>query len=85
MQQNTHGQTKFLIDAEIGDDDVTLPSLPAVDVPIVEQKTEHTITATEVPLSETEEDQPKKGFFGRMKEGLTQKLVKALLMEWSTF
>ena len=29
-------QNKFLIDADIGDDDVTLPSLPAVDVPIIE-------------------------------------------------
>jgi fused signal recognition particle receptor len=37
MQEQTHGQNKFLIDAEIGDDDVTLPSLPAVEVPIVEK------------------------------------------------
>ena len=29
-------QNKFLIDADIGDDDVTLPSLPAVNVPIIE-------------------------------------------------
>ena len=35
MQQPVSGQ-KFLIDADIGDDDVTLPSLPALDIPIVE-------------------------------------------------
>ena len=33
MQQQSTGQNKFLIDADIGDDDVTLPSLPAVNVP----------------------------------------------------
>ncbi len=36
MQDNSNSQQKFLIDAEIGDDDVTLPSLPSVDVPIIE-------------------------------------------------
>ena len=36
MQQQSNMQNKFLIDADIGDDDVTLPSLPAVDVPIIE-------------------------------------------------
>lgn len=36
MQQQSNMQNKFLIDAEIGDDDVTLPNLPAIDVPIVE-------------------------------------------------
>ena len=33
-------QNKFLIDADIGDDDVTLPSLPAVNVPIIENNVE---------------------------------------------
>ena len=36
MQQQSNGQNKFLIDADIGDDDVTLPNLPAVNIPIVE-------------------------------------------------
>ncbi|MFC3901775.1 signal recognition particle-docking protein FtsY [Acinetobacter marinus] len=36
MQDNSNSPQKFLIDAEIGDDDVTLPSLPSVDVPIIE-------------------------------------------------
>ncbi|TCM64482.1 signal recognition particle-docking protein FtsY [Acinetobacter calcoaceticus] len=46
MQQQ---QNKFLIDADIGDDDVTLPSLPAVNVPIIENhqpETEGSSTAT---------------------------------------
>ena len=38
MQQQSNEQNKFLIDADIGDDDVTLPSLPVVNVPIVETK-----------------------------------------------
>ena len=36
MQQQSNGQNNFLIDADIGDDDVTLPSLPAVNVPSIE-------------------------------------------------
>ena len=36
MQDNSNSPQKFLIDAEIGDDDVTLPSLPSIDVPIIE-------------------------------------------------
>ena len=36
MQQQSNGQNNFLIDADIGDDDVTLPSLPAINVPIIE-------------------------------------------------
>lgn len=39
-------QNKFLIDADIGDDDITLPSLAAVDVPIIDQ---HQNNATSTP------------------------------------
>jgi hypothetical protein len=45
MQQQSNEQNKFLIDADIGDDDVTLPSLPVVNVPIVETK-EQTVVRT---------------------------------------
>ncbi|MCL6242908.1 signal recognition particle-docking protein FtsY [Acinetobacter amyesii] len=74
MQQQSHGQNKFLIDADIGDDDVTLPSLPAVNVPIIETpKVQQEVTA---PLqeteSETEDSKVKGGFFSRMKEGLAK-------------
>lgn len=41
MEQQSNMQNKFLIDAEIGDDDVTLPNLPAIDVPIVESPVNH--------------------------------------------
>ena len=65
-------QNKFLIDADIGDDDVTLPSLPAVNVPIVENnKVEPAVS----PISGTpvaEEESSKGGFFSRMKEGLSK-------------
>ncbi|WP_180162644.1 signal recognition particle-docking protein FtsY [Acinetobacter sp. YH12069] len=74
MQQQSHGQNKFLIDADIGDDDVTLPSLPAVNVPIIETpKVQQDVAA---PLqeteSETEDSKVKGGFFSRMKEGLAK-------------
>ncbi|WP_180127047.1 MULTISPECIES: signal recognition particle-docking protein FtsY [unclassified Acinetobacter] len=74
MQQQSHGQNKFLIDADIGDDDVTLPSLPAVNVPIIETpKVQQEVAA---PLqeteSETEDSKAKGGFFSRMKEGLAK-------------
>ncbi|MGN0936137.1 signal recognition particle-docking protein FtsY [Acinetobacter amyesii] len=74
MQQQSHGQNKFLIDADIGDDDVTLPSLPAVNVPIIETpKVQQEVAA---PLqeteSETEDSKVKGGFFSRMKEGLAK-------------
>lgn len=36
MQPQQPDQKTFIIDAEIGDDDVTLPSLPAVNIPVVE-------------------------------------------------
>lgn len=36
MQPQQPDQKTFVIDAEIGDDDVTLPSLPAVNIPVVE-------------------------------------------------
>ena len=70
MQGHSSGQNKFLIDADIGDDDVTLPSLPAVGVPVVEAtKVEQTSVAVEPTDAE---NKPKASFFGRMKEGLTK-------------
>lgn len=75
-------QNKFLIDADIGDDDVTLPSLPAVNVPIIENNKVAPATQTSaqstsiIQSNETEniqEEEPKKGsFFSRMKEGLSK-------------
>ena len=74
MQQQSNGQNNFLIDADIGDDDVTLPSLPAVNVPIIETPKEQTAVsepvASEAP--QQEEAPSKGGFFGRMKDGLTK-------------
>jgi len=69
MQQQSNGQNKFLIDADIGDDDVTLPSLPAVNVPIIETAKAQEQIVPEV--SETEAPS-KGGFFSRMKEGLSK-------------
>lgn len=74
-------QNKFLIDADIGDDDVTLPSLPAVNVPIIENNKVAPATQTSAqsasitPSNETQniQEEPKKGgFFSRMKEGLSK-------------
>jgi len=77
MQQQSNMQNKFLIDADIGDDDVTLPSLPAVDVPIVEPVQQQTpveapIAAVEEVSSSVVQEEAKSGFFGRMKDGLTK-------------
>lgn len=77
MQQQSNMQNKFLIDADIGDDDVTLPSLPAVDVPIVEPVQQQTpveapIVAVEEVSSPAVQEEAKSGFFGRMKDGLTK-------------
>jgi fused signal recognition particle receptor len=77
MQQQSNMQNKFLIDADIGDDDVTLPSLPAVDVPIVEHVQQQTrveapIVAVEEVSSPAVQEEAKSGFFGRMKDGLTK-------------
>ena len=73
MQQQSNGQNKFLIDADIGDDDVTLPSLPAVNVPIVETPSEAAVvSAPVVTETENEDSAAKGGFFSRMKEGLTK-------------
>lgn len=74
MQQQSNGQNKFLIDADIGDDDVTLPNLPAVNIPIVET-TPLQQAETSEPAAETSSDTEapaKGGFFSRMKEGLTK-------------
>ena len=70
-------QNKFLIDADIGDDDVTLPSLPAVNVPIIENnvetpKTEPIQTESQHAQIESADEKSKGGFFSRMKEGLTK-------------
>ena len=54
MQQQSNMQNKFLIDAEIGDDDVTLPSLPAVDVPIIEPAVKTTVETTPAPATNVE-------------------------------
>lgn len=66
MEQQSNMQNKFLIDAEIGDDDVTLPNLPAIDVPIVESpvKSQENIEAAKVELASTETavEQPKPVF-----------------------
>ena len=73
MQQQSNGQNNFLIDADIGDDDVTLPSLPAVNVPIIETPKEQIAVSESVALEVAPEETPTKGgFFGRMKEGLTK-------------
>ena len=73
MQQQSNGQNKFLIDADIGDDDVTLPSLPAVNVPIVETPSETAVVSAPVETeTENEDSAAKGGFFSRMKVGLTK-------------
>ena len=67
MQQPSNMQNKFLIDADIGDDDVTLPSLPAIDVPIIEPVNATVETAsnstTETLESESTEQEQQGGFF----------------------
>ena len=73
-------QNKFLIDADIGDDDVTLPSLPAVNVPIIENNkvapathvSAQSSVTPESPSNEQVEEPKKGGFFSRMKEGLSK-------------
>ena len=75
MQQQSNGQNKFLIDADIGDDDVTLPGLPAINVPIIETPKQAVVEAAPVAqVAEADNEQPeaKGGFFSRMKEGLTK-------------
>lgn len=75
MQKQNNGSNTFLIDADIGDDDVTLPSLPAVDVPIVETPAAAQNVSTVEPSKQKdahETEKAKGGFFGRMKEGLTK-------------
>ena len=73
MQQQSTGQNKFLIDADIGDDDVTLPSLPAVNVPIIETpKAEEINTPVQKTSDEQTIEKSTGGFFNRMKEGLTK-------------
>lgn len=82
MQPNQPEQKLFVIDAEIGDDDVTLPSLPAVDIPVVE--TPRIVAAQAVPVVQApvvaaspaalpaEKNDESGGFFSRMKTGLAK-------------
>ncbi len=86
MQPQEPEQKLFLIDSEIGDDDVTLPSLPAVNVPIIE--TPRIIEAQQSPVSQQpavvvtpsttpivpapEKTEESSSFFGRMKTGLSK-------------
>lgn len=76
MQKQNNAPNTFLIDADIGDDDVTLPSLPAVDVPIIDTPAPvQNVVPTTEPSVSTESQTTEKasvGFFGRMKEGLTK-------------
>lgn len=88
MQQPFNSQQKFLIDADIGDDDVTLPSLPAVDIPVIETpRVEQTQPARTLPVQPVIQPEPVQqptpqqdetqeeqsgGFFSRMKLGLTK-------------
>lgn len=76
MQQQSNMHNKFLINAELGDDDVTLPSLPAVDVPIIEPAAivpmESVATETVESSESIAEEEATTGFFGRMKNGLTK-------------
>lgn len=68
MQQH---ENKFLIDADVGDDDVTLASLPAVDVPIIEKHPDQTADIANQEVTQ-EEPAAKGGFFSRMKAGLSK-------------
>ncbi len=82
MQEPSNVQNKFLIDSDIGDDDVTLPSLPAVNVPIVEttqtSTQHHTTEAVVTPVVSTidpeleTEEKSSGNFFSRMKQGLAK-------------
>lgn len=60
-----------------------LPSLPAVNVPIVETPKVEQAPVSAPVATEAAEEKSKGGFFSRMKEGLT-KPVKTLPMGWST-
>ncbi|GAA5005554.1 signal recognition particle-docking protein FtsY [Acinetobacter puyangensis] len=83
MQQPLNSQQKILIDADITDDDVTLPSLAAINVPVVEsprvqqtqpvQSIEAEIAKKENEQSQQDEQEEKSGgFFSRMKSGLSK-------------
>lgn len=56
---------------EEGNLDVTLPSLPAVDVPIIENPRSEVLAQTEQP-QEVAATAPDNSFFGRMKVGLSR-------------
>ncbi|MBK8325772.1 MAG: signal recognition particle-docking protein FtsY [Moraxellaceae bacterium] len=77
----TPASTEWLNDPvyfEQGSSDVTLPSLPAVDVPIIENpRTQALVDATHTlptvePIKEAKPVAQEDSFFGRMKVGLTR-------------
>ncbi|MCH4247392.1 signal recognition particle-docking protein FtsY [Acinetobacter populi] len=81
MQQPLNSQQKILIDADIADDDVTLPSLAAVNIPVIESprvqqtqpvKSIETAIAEEDRQSKEEQGEKSGGFFSRMKSGLSK-------------
>ncbi|WP_026470651.1 signal recognition particle-docking protein FtsY [Alkanindiges illinoisensis] len=88
MQPQQPDQKTFVIDADIGDDDVTLPSLPTVDIPVIETPriaeraavTSQSVASSSVPAaspvtappSDTDNNAESGGFFGRMKAGLSK-------------
>lgn len=74
MTDNTPNKIIIDLDDSIQDSDVTLPSMPAVDVPIVETpRIEQANTAQDPtqPKNQTEA-QAKQGWFSRMKSGLSK-------------
>ncbi|KAA8735347.1 signal recognition particle-docking protein FtsY [Acinetobacter qingfengensis] len=70
MQQPLNSQQKILIDADIGDDDVTLPAMPALEIDIQESPRVEQHAASIAATQESSES--KGGFFSRMKLGLTK-------------
>lgn len=82
MQSNQPEQKLFLIDAEIGDEDVTLPGLPVVDIPVIE--TPRVVAAQPEPVvapvpveahtaqAPAEKNEESGSFFSRMKTGLAK-------------
>lgn len=84
MQPQQPDQKTFIIDADIGDDDVTLPSLPTVNIAVVEtpriaeravpiQPVAPTASAAgTVTAPDPGNSAESGGFFGRMKAGLSK-------------
>lgn len=82
MQSNQPEQKLFLIDAEIGDEDVTLPGLPVVDIPVIETPrvvaAQPELVVAPVPVeahtaqAPAEKNEESGSFFSRMKTGLAK-------------